>query len=235
MGRDACDTTRSGPVKATAPINAPNPGGLGQRHLSHPCGSSLGSLQGGRNKRKATLLPVKRSRTLPPVVRNAKLPTGYDRARVCLVDYGGGRHPRAPPPDPENRTMNNAIWIIGLIALGAVIFFLARSTDDGGNELQAPPPLPSPQPKKPEFTVEQIQCPACDGYGYVMERTGTASRKRRCQLCAGKGGKVLRIPPGHVRCPDCQGFGRIQGPKRYLVCPRCNARGYIKEPFRPNQ
>jgi len=131
--------------------------------------------------------------------------------------------------------MNKPIWIVGLIALGAVIFFLARSTDEGDNKSPSPPPLPSAQPKKPELTVVNIRCPLCEGYGYVMTPGRTGMRRRVCQFCGGKGVKVLRIPPGHVICPDCQGFGRIQGPKRFLVCPRCSGRGYIREPFRTNQ
>jgi len=50
-------------IKPTAPINLPNPQGLHRPYLSHPSSSSLPNLQPPTNRRKATPLPLKRSRT----------------------------------------------------------------------------------------------------------------------------------------------------------------------------
>ena len=128
---------------------------------------------------------------------------------------------------------NKVIWIAGLVALVLVIVFLARRTDDRREE---GPPLPVPRPSpEPGVKEERLQCPACQGFGYVMvPRPGGETRKRICQFCGGKGGKILRIPPGHVQCPECQGFGKIEkGDSGSVVCPRCTGRGYIKAPFRP--
>ncbi|NQT85092.1 hypothetical protein HQ563_18905 [bacterium] len=130
--------------------------------------------------------------------------------------------------------MTRAIWIVGLIGLAAMILFLATDTDDDKDEPAPPTPLPLPE-RKPGFTVENLQCPVCEGYGYIMEEARTGARRRICQLCAGKGGKVLRIPPGNVRCPNCQGFGRTRTAKRYVVCLRCGGRGYVKQPFQPGE
>jgi ssDNA-binding Zn-finger/Zn-ribbon topoisomerase 1 len=130
--------------------------------------------------------------------------------------------------------MNRAAWIVGLLALGAMIFFLAKTANNDRREPLPPPPVPPSQPE-PEFTEETIRCPDCEGYGYVMEETATRETKRKCQLCDGKGGKVLRIPTGNVRCPDCRGFGKVKRANRYLLCPRCRGRGYVREPFQPTR
>lgn len=130
--------------------------------------------------------------------------------------------------------MTRAIWIAGLIGLALVILFLATRTNDDRGFAPPPPPVSTPVPK-PEENVERIQCPVCDGYGYVMEQTRAGPRRRVCLFCGGKGGKELRISPGNVKCPDCYGFGKMQTRgASSVVCPRCGGRGYIKTPFQPS-
>ncbi len=132
--------------------------------------------------------------------------------------------------------MNRGIWIAGVIALGLVILFLARTTDNDREEPAAPPPLPVPSPSpQPGIRVESLQCPACAGYGYVTTTARTGMRREVCQFCGGKGGKVLRIPPGYVRCPDCDGFGRKLARDGFVVCARCSATGIVKAPFQPTE
>ena len=130
--------------------------------------------------------------------------------------------------------MNRAFWIVGLIALGAIVILLFREADDGTDEASPPPPGPAPV-AEPGIRTETLRCPMCDGYGYTMVPGRTGPRRQPCQFCAGKGGKVLKIPPGHIRCPTCQGFGKTPTPQRYTVCARCNGRGYIKQPFQPTE
>lgn len=129
--------------------------------------------------------------------------------------------------------MNRAFSIVGLIALGAIIILLIREADDDTDEASPPPPVPSPT--QPAVRTESLQCPMCEGYSYIMVPGRTGPRRQVCQFCAGKGGKVLKIPPGHIRCPMCQGFGKTPTPQRYIVCARCNGRGYIKQPFQPTE
>lgn len=131
--------------------------------------------------------------------------------------------------------MTRAIWIVGLIALGAVILFLAITENEDEDEPAAPPPLPSPRPEEPELTVVAIQCPVCEGYGFVMQETRRGPKRRICRFCDGKGRRVIRIPPGNVTCPHCQGFGRVQTPERYIICGRCAGHGYIRQPFQPTE
>jgi DnaJ-class molecular chaperone len=131
--------------------------------------------------------------------------------------------------------MDKGIWIAGVIALAVVILLLMRSTND--HHEQTPPPVPAPaaQPE-PGMREESLQCPVCNGYGHVMVQGRTGMTKRICQFCSGKGGKILRIPPGYVRCPDCEGFGkkpRPGGGASFILCGRCNGRGYVRAPFQP--
>ena len=93
--------------------------------------------------------------------------------------------------------MDKGIRIIGLIALVVVVFLFVRSTDDEKEE----GPLPMPGVRQ-----ESIQCPACSGYRMI--RGKRPMTMRICQFCSGKGGKILRIPQGHVRCPTCGGIGK---------------------------
>ena len=130
--------------------------------------------------------------------------------------------------------MNRAFWIVGLIGLGVIIAILVREADDGHDESSPPPPRPGPV-AEPGIRTENIQCPVCEGYGYTMVQGRTGPRKQVCQFCGGKRGRVLRIPPGNVRCPTCQGFGKAMSGERYIVCPRCSGRGYIKAPFQPTE
>ncbi len=49
----------------------------------------------------------------------------------------------------------------------------------------------------------------------------------------------VKIPEGHVRCPDCHGTGKIvkiyrdPGPNEYMTCLKCNGQGYIKREGQP--
>jgi len=133
--------------------------------------------------------------------------------------------------------MDKGIWIAGLIALAVVILLIARSTNDDQEEAP-PPPVPMPAPRlKSGVREESLQCPVCSGYGHVMVQGRTGMTRRICQFCSGKGGKILRIPPGHVRCRDCEGFGkkpRPGGGASFTLCGRCGGRGYIKAPFQPS-
>lgn len=132
--------------------------------------------------------------------------------------------------------MEKGIWIAGVIALAVLILLLVRSTDDE-KEGSPPPPVPAPA-RQPESGVreESLQCPVCSGYGHVMVQGRTGMTRRICEFCSGQGGKILRIPPGHVRCPDCQGFGKLPGQRggtSFVLCGRCNGRGFIRTPFQP--
>lgn len=132
--------------------------------------------------------------------------------------------------------MEKGIWIIGVIALAALILLLVRSTDDEKDN-GLPPPVPAPAKETESGSREEsLQCPVCNGYGHVMVQGPTGMTRRICEFCAGKGGKILRIPPGHVRCPDCQGFGKLSGQRGgpgFVLCGRCSGRGYIRTPFQP--
>lgn len=133
---------------------------------------------------------------------------------------------------------NKGIWILGLIALGAIILLIARTTDDDRGGTPEPPPVPGGKPEQPRLDANSvsIQCPVCQGYRYTMVPGRTGMRRRVCQFCGGKGGKVLTIPPGNVRCTDCEGFGRRRGQGDvFAICPRCNGRGFMKAPFQPSE
>lgn len=124
---------------------------------------------------------------------------------------------------------------MGLIALAALIYLLATIGEDQKDEPRPVPPPVAPSQPEPEAIVERIQCPVCLGYGYSVEQTRAGPRRRICQFCAGKGGKVLRIPPGNVKCPNCEGFGKIRtSAAASAMCLRCAGRGYIKAPFEPS-
>ena len=129
--------------------------------------------------------------------------------------------------------MNRGAWILGLIALVAIALFLTRKTDNEKTDRSPPPP--SPSTTQPAVRTERLQCPVCEGYGYTMVEGRTGPRKQVCQFCGGKRGRVLRIPQGNIRCPTCQGFGKAVSGERYIVCPRCSGRGYIKQPFQPTE
>jgi hypothetical protein len=129
--------------------------------------------------------------------------------------------------------MSRAIWTIGLIGLAVVIFFIVRETGDRREETPPAPPVQRTVPK-PEAGIERMQCPVCQGYGYILVPDRTGMRRQMCQFCGGKGGKELWIPPGNVKCPDCEGFGRMRvGATDSVICSRCGGRGYVKAPFQP--
>ena len=141
-----------------------------------------------------------------------------------------------PSNQKEVRGMEKGIWIVGVIGLAVLIFLVVRSTDDE-KESKPPPPVPAPA-RQPESGVreESLQCPMCSGYGHLIVPGRTGMTRRICEFCAGQGGKILRIPPGHVRCPDCQGFGKLPGQRGgtgFVLCGRCSGRGYIRTPFQP--
>ncbi len=132
--------------------------------------------------------------------------------------------------------MDKGIWIAGGIALVVLILLVVQSTND--DQDRTPPPVPAPPPR-PESGVKQesLQCLVCKGYGNVMVPGTSGTSRRICPFCLGKGGRILRIPPGHVRCPDCGGFGKIPRPgdeASFNLCGRCGGRGFIRAPFQPS-
>ncbi len=101
-------------------------------------------------------------------------------------------------------------------------------------------------PPRPQAQRMRIQCSECSGSGVIMSSSSlsesTRERPRPCPICGGKGYKDLTIPPGYELCSNCGGFGASAGGGKsdtssFILkkdmCPRCAARGYVKEAWKP--
>jgi DnaJ-class molecular chaperone len=83
------------------------------------------------------------------------------------------------------------------------------------------------EPLKVQIPSGRIHCPACGGFGKVIDRMFLTPTKMICEFCGGSGLEPIRdpLPLGKKYCPKCQGFKKVQFLGAWITCFDCLGSG----------